>query len=127
MHCENCGLCCQETEMLLSNEDIKRIEKLGYKKKLFVRYNKAGYAKLRNKNGHCVFYDHKKRICIIYEFKPEGCWTYPVIFDEAKGEIIIDDICKAADSIGDQEKLQKGKAVIELLARIDKQARERRS
>ena len=57
MRCSHCGICCTETEMLLSNEDIKRLEKRGFHKKYFVKIFKDGYAQLKNRNGYCVFYD----------------------------------------------------------------------
>ena len=34
---EKCFECCLETEMILSIEDIKRIEKIGYKRKEFIK------------------------------------------------------------------------------------------
>ncbi len=126
MRCKNCGVCCVETEMLLSSEDIKRLEKKGHSKEYFLRINEDGYALLKNHNGHCVFYNLSARKCSIYEDKPEGCSVYPVIFDEEKG-IIIDDICSAKDSITMQEKQEKGKQVVLLLKKIDKQAKQRRT
>lgn len=108
--------------MLLSKEDIKRLEKKGYNKKFFLRYDKAGYAQLRNRNGYCVFYDLDKRQCSIYADKPSGCSVYPVILDEEKG-IVIDDICPAKETITNEEKEAKGKEVIKLLEKIDNEAK----
>jgi Fe-S-cluster containining protein len=125
MNCSNCGICCTETEMLLSNEDIKRLEKKGFHKKFFMKTDKSGYAQLRNRNGYCVFYDLKKRQCNVYTDRPSGCNVYPVILDEEKG-IIIDDICPEGDSISVEEKAEKGKAVVKLLERIDEEAKNRR-
>lgn len=126
MHCKNCGVCCINTEMLLSNQDIKRLEGKGYKKQGFIRIDEKGYALLKNLHGHCVFYNLAKRRCNIYEDKPEGCSVYPVILDEEKG-IILDDICSAKYTITSEERQEKGKQVIALLKRIDKQAKQRRT
>lgn len=126
MDCSHCGVCCTETEMLLSKKDIKRLEDRGYRKKQFVRYDKHGYALLRNREGYCVFYDQTKRQCSEYEFRPSGCRVYPVIVDEEKG-IIIDSICESRDSITEQEKTVKGRRVIRLLEVIDAEATKRRS
>jgi uncharacterized protein len=125
MRCSHCGICCTETEMLLSNEDIKRLEKKGFHKKYFMKVDKDGYAQLKNRNGYCVFYDLEKRQCSVYAEKPAGCCVYPVILDETVG-IIIDDICPEKDSITLEEKAEKGKAVIKLLEVIDAEAVARR-
>ncbi|MFQ6080555.1 MAG: YkgJ family cysteine cluster protein [Candidatus Bathyarchaeia archaeon] len=34
MRCSNCGKCCERTEMLLSKEDIKRLERAGFSQKI---------------------------------------------------------------------------------------------
>lgn len=118
MRCTRCGVCCQETEMLLSNEDITRLESKGYSKRFFVRFDKAGYALLRNREGHCVFYNPEKMQCDVYAFRPAGCRVYPVIYDEDKG-IIVDTICHAHETVTEQEKKRKGKMVLKLLEKID--------
>ena len=124
MRCLNCGVCCKETEMLLCQEDIKLLEKNGYQKESFARFDKAGYAILRNRQGNCVFYDPKKHRCNVYTMRPSGCRVYPVIYDEDKG-IIIDNICHAQDTVSEQEKQRKGKQVAALLKRIDNQAQQK--
>ena len=126
MRCLHCGVCCKETEMLLSQEDIKRLEKSGYQKESFARFDNAGYALLRNRQGYCVFYDAKEHRCSIYAVRPSGCRVYPVIYDEDKG-IIVDCICHAQDTVSEQEKQRKGKRVTALLKRIDRQAEQKRS
>lgn len=126
MHCSNCGACCTETEMLLSQKDITRLEKKGFSKNYFVNYDKQGYAQLKNRQGYCVFYNLKKHQCSVYSARPSGCRIYPVIFDEEKG-IILDDICQCRNTITEKEKQWKGKGVIKLLKSIDSEAQERRS
>jgi len=124
MRCSNCGVCCTETEMLLSQKDIIRIEKKGFSKKHFAKYNRQGYAQLKNREGYCVFYNAEKRECEIYVDRPEGCRVYPVILDEEKG-IVLDDICDSRNTISELEKTVKGKRVIKLLERIDDEAANR--
>jgi uncharacterized protein len=126
MDCSNCGVCCTETEMLLSKKDIKRLMDKGYSQKQFVRYDKQGYATLKNRDGYCVFYDLKNRRCSEYENRPSGCRVYPVIVDEDVG-IILDTICESRSTISEQEKCVKGKRVVKLLEIIDAEAAERRS
>ncbi len=126
MNCTHCGVCCTETEMLLSKKDIKRLIDRNYNEKLFVHYDKHGYAILKNYNGYCVFYDLENRRCKEYENRPSGCRVYPVILDEQTG-IILDDICESRNSISEDEKIMKGKFVIKLLKKIDAEANDRRN
>lgn len=112
--------------MLLSKKDIKRLESKGYRPNKFVRYDKGGYATLKNHDGYCVFYDRTNRRCGEYVNRPSGCRVYPVIVDEESG-IILDTICESRGSISDQEKALKGKRVVKLLEVIDSEALERRS
>ena len=126
MRCSNCGICCTETEMLLSVKDITRLEKKGFSKNYFAKFDKQGYAVLKNRDGYCVFYDLRKRRCSVYADRPSGCRVYPVILDEEKG-IVFDDICDSCDSITEEEKKVKGKKVIKLLEKIDAEAENRHS
>jgi uncharacterized protein len=126
MHCLRCGVCCQETDMLLATEDIARLEGQGYSKDSFVRFDKEGYALLRNHQGHCVFYNTQERRCEVYAFRPSGCRVYPVIYDEDHG-VVVDSICHAQGTITEHEKARKGKRVFKLLEQIDSEAKSRRS
>jgi Fe-S-cluster containining protein len=126
MRCSNCGICCTETEMLLSKRDIRRLEKSGFSENIFVKYDSQGYAQLNNQEGTCVFYDVEKRRCTVYSDRPSGCRVYPVILDEEKG-IVLDDICDSRGTISGTERKIKGEKVIKLLDRIDKEAANRRS
>jgi uncharacterized protein len=111
--------------MLLCAADITRLEKKGYSKESFVRFDKEGYALLRNRQGFCAFYNTKDRKCDVYADRPAGCRVYPVIFDEDKG-VVVDQICHAQGSIFEGEKALRGKRVIRLLEKIDKEAQSRR-
>ena len=126
MRCSNCGVCCTETEMLLSKKDIKRLEKKGFSQNQFVNYDKQGYAVLKNRDGYCIFYDLKTRQCSLYADRPAGCRVYPVIVDEDTG-IVLDDICQSRGTITQSERNLKGKRVIRLLEIIDSEAEERRA
>jgi Fe-S-cluster containining protein len=110
--------------MLLSKEDINRIEKKGFHKKYFVKINN-GYAQLKNYNGYCAFYNLDEHRCRIYLDKPSGCGVYPVILDEDVG-IIVDDICPEKATITSEEKENKGKTVLKLIKIIDTEADIRR-
>ncbi len=89
-HSENCYECCLETEMPLSEKDITRISKLGFKIDEFLE-EQDGFMVLRNIDSKCFFL--KNGLCIIYENRPEGCRYYPLIYDLEKDEFVIDNLC----------------------------------
>jgi Fe-S-cluster containining protein len=122
MRCSRCGICCQKTEMLLSKRDINNLEKSGYPKENFVRYNKHGLARLRNRNKYCVFFDVKRRYCRVYRHRPLGCRFYPIIYSEEEG-IIVDDLCPTKDTVTQRELERKGRKLIRLLQEMDSEAK----
>ncbi|MEM3726522.1 MAG: YkgJ family cysteine cluster protein [Candidatus Bathyarchaeia archaeon] len=122
MRCSHCGICCRKTEMLLSEEDIKRLENLGHSREKFVRYDKKGFAKLRNHRGYCVFYDQQKGRCNVYKCRPLGCRIYPVIYSEGEGTIV-DDLCPMKNTVSTKELKRKSVELMKLLHRIDEEAR----
>lgn len=121
MHCSHCGICCTETEMLLSKKDITLLENQGFSRAYFAKFDRQGFAYLKNVDGYCVFYNRDKQRCKIYANRPAGCRVYPVILDEETG-IILDNICPERDTINEAEKSLKGKRVIKLLDIIDNEA-----
>jgi Fe-S-cluster containining protein len=111
--------------MMLTEADIIRLENHGYSQDVFVRFDSEGYALLRNRQGHCIFYNPNEKRCDVYELRPEGCTVYPVIFDEDCG-VVLDSICPAQATIDDAEKTVKGAKVLEILKRLDEEAQVRR-
>ena len=111
---------------MLSNEDIERLVRKGYKQDYFVRFDKEGYAVLRNQNGICVFFDPEKRVCRERARRPLGCRIYPVMLDEDKG-IVVDALCPASEAVTQKQKAKRGKKVVRLLQKIDAEAEKRRS
>ncbi|MBY8999538.1 MAG: YkgJ family cysteine cluster protein [Candidatus Heimdallarchaeota archaeon] len=88
---EKCYECCLDTEMTLSEEDITRVEQLGYKIEEFLD-EKDGFMALRNIDNHCIFL--KDESCSIYENRPQGCRFYPLIYDFDVEDIVIDNLCE---------------------------------
>ena len=125
MLCLRCGECCRETEMLLCSLDIERLERSGYNRDSFVRFDEDGYAFLRNHDGNCVFFNPAKRTCNERSNRPTGCRIYPVMFDEEKG-IVVDELCVAWNTVTEKQKEKRGKKVLKLLERIDVEAQKRR-
>jgi Fe-S-cluster containining protein len=111
--------------MLLSNEDIERLEKRGYARDGFVRLDQEGYAVLLNVNGNCFFFDAEKLTCRERANRPLGCRIYPIMLDEDRG-IVVDKNCPAARSFTSKQKAKRGKNVLKLLDKIDNEAEKRR-
>lgn len=112
--------------MLLSAEDISRLERKGFRREFFALLDDAGFVRLRNVESCCVFYDATRRRCRVYGDRPLGCRLYPVIYDEEKG-IVVDEVCRAKGKFGEKRLERKGKKVLELLERIDAEAENRRN
>ena len=70
--------------MILSEDDIRRIERLGYKIDEFTVF-KDGFYRLRNIDEHCIFLDVSGGKCKIYKYRPIGCRIYPVIYNPKRG------------------------------------------
>jgi Fe-S-cluster containining protein len=85
-----CAACCAETEMPLTKEDVKRIEKLGFKRISFI-IEAEGETRLRNVRGVCFFLDGMR--CRIYGSRPEGCRIYPLVYDVETHEFVYDSVC----------------------------------
>jgi len=85
-----CVKCCLETRMPLSDLDLKRVLKLGYRLGHFAVKAKEGW-RLRNYSGRCVFLQGGG--CGIYPHRPEGCRLYPLVYDETLRKAVIDTIC----------------------------------
>lgn len=94
--CLDCGKCCLETEMILSQEDVKRIIKNfegDIKQEDFCYFSSDGYLQLKNNDHHCYFFDMPSKMCIIYDFRPQGCKFYPLIYDMKENKCTLDEDC----------------------------------
>lgn len=93
--CEDCGKCCQKTEMLLSEQDIRLIEEniSSITREEFTELSEKGIYQLKNKDNNCVFLDITSKLCSIYEIRPQGCRFYPIIYDNEKKICIYDEEC----------------------------------
>lgn len=94
--CENCGKCCIETEMLLSNQDIelvinKSVDQLN--RDDFALKNIEGFYQLKNVEGHCFFFNIYSKNCKIYNYRPQGCRIYPLIYDFQTEKCMLDKDC----------------------------------
>ena len=63
------------------------------KRKDFIFKNKNGFFQLKNSANHCVFLDFFSKMCTIYEFRPQGCRFYPLIYDFTQNICTFDKDC----------------------------------
>jgi len=117
MQCSDCGECCEGTEMPLSKEDIKRLEKLSFSREDFTVTGGDGLTRLRNVGDCCYFYDPEEKKCQVYEDRPLGCFIYPVIYSNDDG-VITDEICPMRHTISKHELKIKGQILLKHLKKI---------
>lgn len=94
--CKECGICCMETEMLLSKQDINLIREKVFsdlEESSFFFKNKDGLFQLKNVNKKCFFFNAESKECEIYKYRPKGCKFYPLIFDLKNRICFLDDYC----------------------------------
>jgi len=103
--------------MQLCKADIARLERRGYEREDFVRRGADGVPRLRNTGEYCFFYDHETRRCREYSSRPLGCVIYPVNMS-TDGEVVVDELCPDASSVGREELDSKGRRLRKLLDTI---------
>ena len=111
--------------MLLCEADVALLGKKGCARNDFVRVNRQGFVNLKNKRGRCFFYDVDKKRCRAYKSRPLGCRIYPVVYSEDDARVLVDDLCPMRNTVSDIEIERKGKKLVKLLRRIDKEAAQR--
>ena len=86
--CRDCGNCCRETQVGVSQQDISHIAAyLGIDRKEVLRLHTAldpsgsGGIILKNLPDACTFLDGN--LCRIYEARPPACHAYPHLDDSA--------------------------------------------
>ena len=115
-----CVACCLETEMPLTEDDLKRIEKRGYKRAEFT-VEEEGETRLKNGNGVCFFLEGGR--CMIYEGRPEGCRIYPLVYEVDSHKFVYDMVCPHSSEFSatreDKDRLKR------LIRRLDREAEKR--
>lgn len=121
MRCTHCGLCCRDTQMELCEADIARLERGGNLREDFCVLGPDGVRRLRNRQGHCVFYDLDRKRCTEYARRPLGCVIYPVNMS-VDGEVVVDELCPEAETLTDEEISRNGNRLRRLLETISSEA-----
>jgi len=105
--CKRCGFCCKgESTVSLSEKEILRIanfltlSKSDFLKKYTIK--KGIRIEMKVKNGFCIFFDKKERICKIHPVKPEKCREWPlipIIFEDIESFKIIQNTCEGLKNV----------------------------
>jgi Fe-S-cluster containining protein len=103
--------------MLLSKEDIERLERVGFSREDFTVVCEDGLMRLRNAGEWCYFYNPAEKKCQVYEDRPLGCLLYPVIHS-IKEEAIVDELCPAKYTVSKHELKMKTKILLNHLKKI---------
>jgi Fe-S-cluster containining protein len=117
MRCSKCGKCCERTEMLLSKEDIERLESVGFSREDFAVIGGDGSTRLGNVGEWCYFYDSEEKKCQVYEDRPLGCRIYPVVYSADEG-VITDELCPMKHTIPKHELRRKEKILVKHLKKM---------
>jgi len=107
--------------MELCKADISRLERRGHVADDFCEIGIDGIPRLRNVDGHCHFFDRERKRCKEYASRPLGCCIYPVNLSE-DGELVLDELCPEAETLTEDEIMEKGARLGRLLATIDSEA-----
>ena len=120
-----CSACCLETEMLLTESDVRRIRSARPNLDFFFQAPDGHFQlKTRDEPGRpCVFLSAAGR-CTIHEIRPEGCRLYPAVWDSATGRAHLDNAhCPHTSGFVLAPATQD--AVRRLAARLEREAAER--
>lgn len=117
MQCSNCGVCCERTEMLLSKEDVERLEGAGVSRDEFTRIGEEGLTRLRNVGEWCYFCDPTEKTCQVYEERPLGCRLYPVIYSIDEG-VVVDELCPVRQTVSKHELTMQGRILLKHIKKI---------
>jgi len=103
--------------MLLSKEDIERLERVGFSREDFTVTCEDGLMRLRNVGKWCYFYNPAEKKCQVYEDRPLGCLLYPVIYSIEEGAIV-DELCPEKYTVSKHELKMKAKILRNHLKKI---------
>jgi len=89
--------------MTLTESDMDRIDAAGHARDEYVVRTKDSFCQIRNLDGHCYFYDSEKKICGIYDLRPDGCRFYPIIYDIRRHKCVVDKDCPSRKTVTSEE------------------------
>ncbi|MGM5483105.1 MAG: YkgJ family cysteine cluster protein [Nanobdellota archaeon] len=78
--CKRCGYCCQ-LDVVVDNNDINRLKKIG---KTNFTIERGGKTFLKHKENYCIFF--KDGLCSVYSARPQVCRRFPYESDGTLSE-----------------------------------------
>ncbi len=107
----DCYQCCLETEMILTQEDLERIESAGYNREEFLlpMDESDNFFQLKNVEsllGKKCYFLNLKGDCSIYKIAPKGCKLYPLIKNLDTNEVMVDFDCREKEWFKSKEYMQ---------------------
>lgn len=121
--CLLCAKCCEQTQMLLSNADIEKIEKITKQARHQFSYIRDGYIYLKNRGQYCIFLNPAENKCTIYDTRPQGCRFYPIVFDPIANNAVVDRDCTNKDHIPQEMTRQNLPELREFILLLEKERR----
>jgi hypothetical protein len=107
--------------MELCETDVARLERAGHRAEDFSALGPDGVRRLRNRDGHCFFYDPDGKRCTEYARRPLGCVIYPVNMTE-EGEVVVDEACPEANTVTSADIEERGRRLRSLVDTIMSEA-----
>ncbi len=108
--CDDCGKCCLRSNMILSEQEYKKILKKFKDLKQFDIWSidEDGFLRMLTIEHECIFLDKTTKKCSIYKVRPKGCRFYPLIYDFELQKCRFGEICpKPQEFYPDEKKLKK--------------------
>ncbi|MFQ6055714.1 MAG: YkgJ family cysteine cluster protein [Methanosarcinales archaeon] len=91
--CRRCGVCCTHLVVRVSQADINRLKKIGYKEEEFIRDDC-----LKLNDGGCVFLrkNSSEYRCAIHPYRPLACRRFPFSIEYSENGLKVNrsDKCK---------------------------------
>lgn len=131
---EPCSQCCHDIEMILTDDDMRRLRAATGRSDLWFQAE-DGFMQLRTRDGPpargspggrpCVLLGDDG-LCTVWADRPEGCRLYPAVWDDAARSASLDaDYCPHTD--GFRLAPAVGDAAKRLVARLEAEAARRAS
>jgi hypothetical protein len=95
---KQCSLCCHDIEMLLTNDDLRRLAQHRPGETFWFEAD-DGYLQLKTRDGPAArggagrpcWFLRDDGLCSVHDVRPEGCRLYPAVWAEDLRTTIFDD------------------------------------
>lgn len=122
-----CALCCYDTEMPVTEDDVARLVALGHDRAAFTTVGAEGWLHLATvepaegmPGRPCYFL--KDGACSVYAARPQGCRIYPIVLNESSRLVRDEDCPHRAEFPVDPAAKRR---IQRILSALDREARSR--